>query len=162
MPASLAIILNLDQVLLVKRRDMPVWVIPGGGIDPGESPEKAAIREALEESGFEVEITRKLGLFTKANWLTDDAHVFVASILKGSATLGPESQAVDWFDIKELPELLPPPHRKWIELAHSKERDLHAPVPNSSYRLFLWAFICHPIVIGRFLLSKVGLRWNAK
>ena len=160
MPASLAIILDGKRILLVKRRDLPVWVIPGGGIEPGESPEKAAQREAVEETGFEVEITHKLGLFTKANWLTDDTHVFVTRIIKGVATLGPESRAIEWFDRKTLPTLLPPPHLRWLELALKKKHDLHEPVPDSSHRLFLWAFIHHPIVIGRFLLTKIGIRWN--
>ncbi len=37
------------NVLLVKRRDVPVWVLPGGGIDPGESPEDAAVRESRKK-----------------------------------------------------------------------------------------------------------------
>jgi 8-oxo-dGTP diphosphatase len=39
MPKSVACILfnkNRSEVLLIKRKDIPVWVLPGGGIDPGE------------------------------------------------------------------------------------------------------------------------------
>ena len=36
------------KVLLIKRLDIPVWVLPGGGLDPGESPEAGAVREVLE------------------------------------------------------------------------------------------------------------------
>lgn len=39
------------QLLLVKRRDIPIWVMPGGRIEPNETPQKAAIRESFEESG---------------------------------------------------------------------------------------------------------------
>jgi len=42
------------QVLLTKRRDVPVWVLPGGGIERNENPEDAIVREILEETGFHV------------------------------------------------------------------------------------------------------------
>ena len=51
---------NQGKLLLVKRRDVPVWVFPGGGIVENETPEKAVIREVLEESGYKVKILKKL------------------------------------------------------------------------------------------------------
>ena len=42
------------KVILVKRRDCPVWVLPGGKIDDGETPEEAIIRETKEETGYDV------------------------------------------------------------------------------------------------------------
>ena len=39
-----------SQVLLVtSSRDFDLWVVPSGGIDPGESAEVAAAREVYEE-----------------------------------------------------------------------------------------------------------------
>ena len=42
-----------DQVFVGRRIDMkgPHWQMPQGGIDPGESPEEAALRELEEETG---------------------------------------------------------------------------------------------------------------
>jgi len=37
-------------------------IVPGGGIEPGESPEEAAVRETLEETGLEVRILGELGV----------------------------------------------------------------------------------------------------
>ncbi|MGW2095032.1 NUDIX hydrolase [Promicromonospora sukumoe] len=38
------------------------WTMPGGGIDPGEHPADAAVREVLEETGFHVELDGLLGV----------------------------------------------------------------------------------------------------
>ncbi len=48
------------QILLVKRRDLPVWVLPGGGLDEGEDPKEGAIREVEEETGLKVEIVKQI------------------------------------------------------------------------------------------------------
>ena len=40
---------SLKKILLVKRRYVPVWVLPGGGIEDGETPFQAAVRETKEE-----------------------------------------------------------------------------------------------------------------
>ncbi len=37
------------------------WTLPGGGLEPGEGPEAAAVREVLEETGYVIELTRLLG-----------------------------------------------------------------------------------------------------
>merc|ERR1712226_606342 len=50
---------NTQEVLLTstsKRKD--AYIIPGGGIDPGEEPEQSVVREVLEECGVNCTITR--------------------------------------------------------------------------------------------------------
>jgi TDG/mug DNA glycosylase family protein len=54
-PAVRALVLDpADRVLLVEFRwpDKTVWAPPGGGIEPGETPEQAIVRELAEESGL--------------------------------------------------------------------------------------------------------------
>jgi mutator protein MutT len=58
------IILNsLGKVLLIHRETPPKiqWETPGGKIEPGETPEAAAIRECWEEIGMMPKILKKLG-----------------------------------------------------------------------------------------------------
>ena len=46
---------------LWNQADPPVWTLPGGGAEPGETPEEAAVREVREETGYDVELLRLLG-----------------------------------------------------------------------------------------------------
>ena len=59
--------LHRDAILLIKRRDVPVWVLPGGGVELNESPVDAIIREIVEETGFTVKVDRFVGLYTPVN-----------------------------------------------------------------------------------------------
>jgi 8-oxo-dGTP pyrophosphatase MutT (NUDIX family) len=51
------------EVLLVTSRYTGEWIAPKGAVEPGESPEEAAAREAEEEAGVRGRITRRLGAF---------------------------------------------------------------------------------------------------
>ena len=92
-PESVAgIVFSPDRssVLLIQRRDVPVWVLPGGGIEPLESAEDAAVREILEETGFTVKADRLVGEYTPINRLSKRTHLYECSILGGEAALSAE------------------------------------------------------------------------
>ncbi|MFX0027591.1 MAG: NUDIX hydrolase [Candidatus Hermodarchaeota archaeon] len=57
-----------NHLLLVKRKydpDAGYWSIPGGHLDLGEEVERAAEREAYEETGFKVKVTKLAGIIDK-------------------------------------------------------------------------------------------------
>ena len=57
-----------DRYLLIKRAAEPdagLWSIPGGLVELGERAKEAAEREALDETGLEVEIVEVLGVVDK-------------------------------------------------------------------------------------------------
>lgn len=58
------VFINENKVLLQKRRDVPVWFLPGGGIDKGESPEKAVVREIYEETGIKSKVIRQVAEYS--------------------------------------------------------------------------------------------------
>ncbi len=65
MIGALAVVLWQGCVLLIERGFEPHlghWSLPGGVIDERESAGEAAVRETLEETGFEVVVVRELGV----------------------------------------------------------------------------------------------------
>jgi 8-oxo-dGTP pyrophosphatase MutT (NUDIX family) len=64
------LIFREGRVLLLHRRDdldlLPgLWDLPGGGVEEGESPEEALVREVREETGYSVRVGRPVHL-----WIT--------------------------------------------------------------------------------------------
>lgn len=150
------------SILLIQRRDIAVWVLPGGGIDPGETPEEAVCREIAEESGLQVEIVRKVAQYEPRNKLAQRTHFYECRILGGKLSTGAESRGVRFFSPDKLP-LLPPPYPYWIRDALQNSPEvLHKEVEGVSYLILLKLLILHPILVGRFLLTRIGIHFNAK
>jgi len=92
-----------QQIVLVQRDDFEVWTVPGGAVEAGESVGDAAIREAREETGLEVELTHLVGVYSRPTW---DSHavIFAARVIGGTARpQAGESLEVRWFDVAALP-----------------------------------------------------------
>lgn len=100
------------KILMVKNSGRNSWTLPGGTVEQNETLEMAAIREAKEETGLDVEIKGVVavneGMFTELK-----QHVVFVTF-RGVVTGGKmeivrpdEILAVDWIDVLQADELMP-------------------------------------------------------
>ena len=105
---AFAIIFNDEQkVLLCHRRDYDLWNLPGGQVEVGESPWDAVLREAKEETGLEVEISRLAGIYFKPKE-NEIVFSFLCAVLSGQLVLNDEADKIEYFSIDKLPPNTPP------------------------------------------------------
>lgn len=122
-----AILPQGDALLLVRHRkgDRAYWMLPGGGLDYGETFEQCAIREIAEETGLDIKIDRLLYL-SEAICPRGTRHVVNAYMLGtiegGTICLPPEDiiDAVEFIPVGQLNEItLYPPIAEQLQAAHS-------------------------------------------
>lgn len=103
-----------QKVLLVKRRDFPLWDLPGGVVESDELPSEAAIREMYEETGYEVQIDYEFARYIDKT-RNDCQHLFKSHIinaeLKRTTT---ETRDLRWFSLNRLPLLIIPNRKRQI------------------------------------------------
>ena len=153
---------NYSKVLVLKRRDVPVWVLPGGSIDKKETPETAITREVLEETGLQVSIKRKIAIYTPVNRLTTSTHVFECEVLNGNLKTGKETRDIGFFPLSTLPDNTFHVHRDMIDDALLQKKEvIQKPFIQITYWKLFKYFVKHPIVVIRFTLSQMGFPINS-
>ena len=112
-PAAVAIVVNdAGEILVIRRTDNGNWALPGGAIEMTESVADAAVRETLEETGIQVEVTGLLGIYTDPGHVirftsNDEVRrefsvVLTARPVGGEPTPSSESSEVRWVAPAEL------------------------------------------------------------
>jgi 8-oxo-dGTP diphosphatase len=113
--AAAVLIVREGRVLLGKRgpgtREPGKWSFPAGFVERGERVERAAAREAHEETGLEVVVGELLGLFSSEGDPVVLA-VYAATAESGEARAGDDLTEIGWFLPTALPELAFPRDRR--------------------------------------------------
>jgi ADP-ribose pyrophosphatase YjhB (NUDIX family) len=115
--AAIIAVIHDGKILLTKREDFEVWCLPGGAVEDGESLAEAAIREAKEETGLDVELTRLVGVYSRVGGMWNDMHavLFAAKPVGGGLTTQPgETIEVAYFSFDKLPEEMLFGHQKRV------------------------------------------------
>ena len=112
-PAASVALRHGDRFLLVERGRTPargLFAFPGGRLEQGESPEEAARRELLEETGLEAgELTllqvMDLGDDEDSRDVLFRLHVFTGAYVEGYAVAHDDAASVGWYGIEEMAAL---------------------------------------------------------
>ena len=100
------------QVALAHRRSPPLWALPKGTPDSGETIEETAVRETREETGLEVEIVRPLSsiryFFVRGTTrFHKTVHFFLMRAVGGTPDdHDHEFDEVRWMDVSEALALM--------------------------------------------------------
>lgn len=88
-----------------KPRAYGLWNLPAGKVDEGYGIEETAIKEAKEESGFDVRLIREISIY-HINIHEPVKHAFEAEIIGGELAF-PEDELLDarWFSYEEIIQL---------------------------------------------------------
>ncbi|HXF29494.1 MAG TPA: NUDIX hydrolase [Chlamydiales bacterium] len=151
------------NILVVKRSDVPVWVLPGGGIDDNETAEKAACRELFEETGVKGVITRKVATYYPVNCLSQETHLFECSHESGIPSIQEETVDVAFFSIDSLPQPFFFLHKEWIfDALKNNSAPIEQKLTQLSWLKVFVYIIRHPYLMCRYFLSRAGIPINSK
>jgi 8-oxo-dGTP diphosphatase len=97
---------DAGRLLMIRRGTDPgrgLWSLPGGRVEPGETPAAAAVREAREETGLAIEVGELLATVD----VLDDyvVHDFAATVVGGALHAGDDAAEVRWVEPHEVTRL---------------------------------------------------------
>jgi len=90
------------RVLLCHRTDSDIWNLPGGGVELGETPVEAVIREINEETGLTAVPIHLNAIYSKLQ-TKGMVFCFKCKVTGGIMKLSNESDQIEYFDINRLP-----------------------------------------------------------
>ena len=96
------------KIVLIRRANDPFKgsrAIPGGFVDPGETAERAAVREAKEETGLDVEVTDIVGVYSDPERDPRGASLsvaFAAKVTGGELKGGDDASDAEWADLSKV------------------------------------------------------------
>lgn len=157
--ADVIIQLSSDRIVLVRRSNPPPgWAIPGGFIEEGESAERAAVREAFEETGLHVDLTELFYVYSDPR--RDPRHHTLSVVFLGTAggdpVGGDDAAEARAYGESDLPAELAFDHRRILAEYFAYRRTGRRPTPSArrftdderAYLLALARAAIHAVLAG--------------
>jgi 8-oxo-dGTP diphosphatase len=97
-----------DEILLLKRAEGSAlagqWYLPGGAVDPGETPEEAALRELHEEAGLAIDGELELiGCYPMWVYGHDFLQLsYRGRVAEGDVQISNEHEGARWVDPRDM------------------------------------------------------------
>ena len=123
--AAAIIVNDADEILLVRRTDMPYWALPAGALEIGETIFEALRREVREETGLEVLEAEPMGVYSgpkqrftypNGDEIQNLTLAFLVRRWEGKPKPdGIETSDVRFFPLTDLPDDMLPLHRDRLE-----------------------------------------------
>lgn len=106
--AAAAVYDAAGNILLMQRADNSLWCLPGGWMEPHESPARTAVRETQEETGLDVRVVQLVDVFTRPPGAHTSPHAMVVVIylcerIGGELQCSPEGLALHYWPLDEVP-----------------------------------------------------------
>jgi mutator protein MutT len=116
-PATIAVVIKDNSVLLVRRANPPdagLWGLPGGKIEFGESIEQAAVRELYEETGIHARVGPVFTAIDAFDCITTEnirEHYILIAVLcdwvSGSPRAGDDAIEAAWHNLDNFDDMAP-------------------------------------------------------
>ncbi len=119
--AADTIIRDGDTIVLIRRGEDPfagMWCLPGGHVESGEQVREAAVREAREETGLEVDLTGLVGVYDAPGRDPRGpviSIVYTAEIVGGTLEADTDAASAHRVPIDELPGEMGFDHREMLD-----------------------------------------------
>ena len=97
-PGVYAVLLRGNSILTTfQQAPVPEFQLPGGGIDAGEQPVAALHREVIEETGWKIDVVRRIGAFRRFTYMPEydlwAEKLCTVYLARPVLRLGPPSEA---------------------------------------------------------------------
>jgi 8-oxo-dGTP diphosphatase len=149
------------KILLVKRKDIPIWELPGGAIDNSETPEEAVLREIKEETGIDANIDRKVALYSSDSFFIKPVYLYKLSAKNNLfSPCKKEVKQIDLFSIDMLPKNLAPYFDQWILDAKEDKPYFEKIIKDITLYKLIKYFLSHPIISIRYILMRCRIHLN--
>ena len=115
------------RAVLIQRADNKRWALPGGYAEVGSAPSANGLREFREETGFDAEIERLIGVYDNKQFASVSNYHFYICLFRARITGGAAAASHETVDVRLVDPTAPPSDMSLLQ--HTMLRDAATPGP---------------------------------